>query len=273
MMMKRAIGFFPDRTESEIPETVSSFPARVDTPVKSLVKIRFEDHPIELAYYNDLFDLRPGDVVYVSGKKAGCAGTVTSVTTKFRIRTSDYERVLSLLDLTVHGHYARMKDKMVSFDDAAISAEQFESWVTPPEDPKAKKDPDWEEEEIISGEGYTMDLNNLGACEDLTDSIAQRASLYCSERRVRYLQVRGGRGCAFVEGGRWYRVDFNLDGGMITDLYCDCPYPGLCKHGVAAALNLRMLMHQPQMQTMSRFTALDRSLFWKLASRAEEIEL
>lgn len=39
------------------------------TPVKSLVKIRFHSHGIELAYYNDRFDLQPGDVVYVSGKR------------------------------------------------------------------------------------------------------------------------------------------------------------------------------------------------------------
>lgn len=66
-----------------------------------------------LAYYNDRFDLNEGDVVYVSGKLADEPGVVVSVTTKFRIHTSDYERVLSLLDLTIHGSFSGVRDKMV----------------------------------------------------------------------------------------------------------------------------------------------------------------
>lgn len=86
--MKRMIGFMAhNETKTETPAVPAA--VRTNTPVKSLVKIRFDSHSIPLAYYNDRFDLQEGDVVYVSGKLAGEPGVVISVTTKFRIHTSD----------------------------------------------------------------------------------------------------------------------------------------------------------------------------------------
>lgn len=240
------------------------------TPVKSLIKIRFHSHSIELAYYNDHFDLQIGDVVYVSGKKAGEAGVVTSVTTKFRIHTSDYEKVLAKLDLTFHGSFTRVQDKMVCFD-IAIQPDQFASWVTPPVE---KQKDDAEPDEVISGEGYRIDLNDIGSCEDLTEAIYHRAVDYCAEGNVKYLYLQNGTGVAFVEGNKWYRVDFHYGSdGVITDLFCDCPYSNLCKHEVAVALTLRMLLKQPQMENATSFIALDRWLFWQLAARADAIDI
>ena len=97
---------------------------------------------------------------------------------------------------------------------------------------------------------------------------------YCAEGNVKYLYLHDGTGVAYVEGTKWYRVDFRYDGnGMITDLFCDCPYSSLCKHEVAVALTLRMLLQQPQMENAGSFVALDRWLFWQLASRAETIDI
>lgn len=50
-------------------------------------------------------------------------------------------------------------------------------------------------------------------------------------------------------------------------------YSSLCKHEVAVALTLRMLLQQPQMENAGSFVALDRWLFWQLASRAETIDI
>lgn len=270
--MKRMIGFLTNNdAKAETP--VVSAAVRTNTPVKSLVNIRFENRSMPLAYFNDRFDLHEGDVVYVSGKLAGEPGVVVSVTTKFRIHTADYERVLALLDLTIHGSFTRVRDKMVSFDDLAITPEQFDCWVTPPEDPKKKKDESEDEDEVISGEGYTIDINNIEECEDITAAIAERAVNYCMEGRVRYLSVKNGVGRAYVEGSKWYRVDFHFRDGMMTDVFCDCPYPELCKHEVAVAITLRMLFNQPQFKTVSDFMALDRGLFWQLASRADTIDI
>lgn len=268
--MRRMIGFM---TDNEPKAEVSSVSAAIRgiTPVKSLVKVRFGCRSMPLAYYNDRFDLQEGDVVYVSGKLAGEPGVVVSVTTRFRIHTSDYARVLSLLDLTIHGSFTVVQDKMVSFDPIAITPEQFGGWVTPPKDPKEKKDED--EDEVISGEGYTIDINDIGASEDITSAIAERAVRYCAEGRVRYLCVRNGVGRAYVEGTKWYRVDFHFDGSMMTDIYCDCPYSDLCKHEVAVALTLRVLFKQSQFKNAADFIALDRRVFWQLASRADSITI
>ena len=126
---------------------------------------------------------------------------------------------------------------------------------------------------MISGEGYTIDINHIEDCEDITDAIAERAVGYCREGRVRYLCVQGGVGRAYVEGGKWYRVDFHFCDGIMTNIYCDCPYSDLCKHEVAVAMTLRMLFRQPQFQNAGDFMALDRWTFWQLASRTDHIEL
>lgn len=271
-MMKRMIGFMADN-ESGAELCAVSAASRTTAAVKSLVKVCFEHHPMALAYYNDRFDLREGDVVYVSGKLAGNPGVVVSVSRKFRIHTSDYERVLSLLDLTIHGSFTRVGDKMVSFDQIAVTPEQFGSWVTPPEDPRKKKDETEDEDEVISGEGYAIDINHMEACQEIASAIAERGVHYCKEGRVRYLCVQNGEGTAFVEGNKWYQVDFRFREGMMTDIYCDCPYTGLCKHEVAVALTLQMLFSQSRFEKTEDFVALDRQTFWQLASRSETIDL
>ena len=58
---------------------------------------------------------------------------------------------------------------------------------------------------------------------------------------------------------------------MMTDIYCDCPYPELCKHEGAAAFTLRMLFEQPQFKDISDFMAMDHRAFWQLAARTDSI--
>ena len=42
-----------------------------DAPAKSVVQVFFPDKNASYAYFNDRFDLRPGDLVYVEGKLEG----------------------------------------------------------------------------------------------------------------------------------------------------------------------------------------------------------
>ena len=148
--MKMKIGFSIKRFEEEqelvLPE------AEPLKPVRSLVQVRFEGDGRVLTYYNDRFQLAPGDRVFVSGKLAGKPGTVESVTTKFKINLTNYERVISMAKLEIHGHYERIIDKMVSYDSVAFSANQFRAWCLPPES---------EEDEIVAGEGYEIILKDL----------------------------------------------------------------------------------------------------------------
>lgn len=269
--MKHPIGFLGFGSEHKESESVTA--ALVpQTPIKSLVQIRFPGSGRTLAYYNDRFSLSCGDAVYVSGKMAGSAGIVTDVSTKFRIHLADYEKVIALLDLTIHGDFVSVGDKMVSFGDQTITPSRFESWIIPPVD-ESKIIGDEDPDEVISGDGYSIDLEDIGGCDDLTQAILERALNYCQEGKVAYLAVQNGIGCAYVEGTKWYRVDFRCENGIITDLFCDCPYPYLCKHEVAVALTLRMLSANTKMEDGDHFVALDRWLFWKLASRSDSISL
>lgn len=264
--MKKLIGFLKAEDKQPQAETLpASLPS--EAPVKSLVHIRFPDGR-KFAYYNDRFALCCGDVVYVSGKLSGMAGIVVEVTTKFRIHTSDYQKVLSRLNLAIHGSFIKVADKMVSQGTIAITPSRFESWVVPPTQKKAE-----EEDEIISGEGYTIDLESIGTAEGMQQAILERAVDYCEEGKVAYLSVCDGVGTAFIEGTKWYRVDFKLENGVMRDICCDCPYVGLCKHEVAVAITLQVLMKQELITDFDHFVALDRDLFWKLVSRADTITI
>ena len=207
--------------------------------------------------------------MFVSGKMAQQPGRITEVITKFCIHTKDYERVLSVLDLSLRGHFRKVKAQMVCFDDITITPERFESWIKPPLDPKTPE----EEDEVIRGEGYTLDIHDVSACEDLTQKIWDRGVNYYFDGNLKYLSVKDDVGVAFLRGENWYRVDFRIDeNGLMTDIYCDCPYMGLCKHEAAVALALMILEKETGYQPNSDFVALDRETFWQLAALAEEIE-
>ncbi len=228
----RIVGFAspeePHAPASKAPERRACLP-----PVPSLVSVRFDSCNKALTYYNDLFALKTGDRVFVSGKYAKEVGTVDSVTTKFRIRLSDYEKVISLAQTPVQGTYRPVLDKMVSTDADAVSPEDFKTWFLPPDTPA--DDP---ENVIVSGEGWEIPLDDLTGAEDSEQAVFDRAVRYCNEGKVAYVSVRNGIGKAFVEGSQIYELDFRLNGRMLTEGYCGCPYPRLCKHLLAVALTL-----------------------------------
>ena len=271
--MRRLIGFRDSCSCETVKEpVVAAHPQK--TPVKSLVKVRFRESARTLTYYNDRFDLVCGDVVYVSGTMAGQYGVVIEVVTKFRIHTADYERVLKCLDLTIlgTGTYVQTADKMVCCLGAAISPERFEDWITPPIEQKKEKD-DTDPDEIVSGDGYSIELSQISNCEDLRQVILERGAGYYEEGRVKYIALYNGTGTAFVKGTKWYRVDFHYENGIITDLFCDCPYSGLCKHEVAVAMELKMLFKEnPTLEKKEFFVAIDHAVFWRLMSRVVAID-
>lgn len=257
--------------ETALPPVESVDPVEPERPVRSLVEIYFPDRNLELSYYNDRFDLKDGDAVYVSGKLEGKIGIVTSVTTKFRIHLLEYQRVIAKLDVSIHGEFVQIQNRMVCFDPECLSPDRFGSWVFPP---TLETDPKCPEDEVVSGEGYVIDLDDLASCPDLEDAVLWRAKDYDAGGQVRYLSRNQGHGCAFVEGTRWYRVDFRYQpDGIVTDLFCDCPYPRLCKHEAAVALSLRRLLSDPKLVQGQDFVALNRNLFWRLAAREDNVTI
>ncbi len=256
--MRNAIGFdtSPKDENALVPQPENG----MADPVRSVVEVYFIGDGRTFPYYNDRFDLKVGDVVFVSGKLAGKMGIVKSVTAKFKVDLSYYKKVVSRPEFRLSGTFAPIAGMMVSFDGgAAPDAGLFREWVKPPL-------PDDTEHEVVYGEGYAFCLEKFHLDEDVDPDVFSRAIRYCEEGKVRFLSLKDGVGTAFVEGSVWYEVNFRYCGGRISDMYCDCAYPGLCKHNLAALILLRALGEQFGGDDIPDFTAVEQSFFFKMLS-------
>lgn len=104
-MAFRISGFGADSREKK--EMISAYKETRQTivPRKSLVQVRFPGKGMALTYFNDLFDLKVGDRVYVDGKLEGQLGLVADVSYNFKIKISDYKKVIAVVNTDVHGQF------------------------------------------------------------------------------------------------------------------------------------------------------------------------
>lgn len=199
-------------------------------PRRSVVQVYFAANHRSLAYYNDRFDLKPGDLVFVDGKLAGQRGRVTQVNYSFKIRLSDYKRVISVADIAVDGLFYAAGSHLVTFDRGVLPACQAAGWFLPPADP---------EEEFASGaDNEAFSLDELWA----SDAMFQRGYDYYKRGLVRYISLDGRAGYALVEGTAPYEVEFAWENGEISRLVCSCFCSGCCKHQAAVMLQLQDLL-------------------------------
>lgn len=225
--MKFPIGF----AFSEEPKKVEMEPLVTQgvVPVKSLVKVSFPKRNQTFTYFNDQFDLKRNDHVFVDGKMEGIYGVVQEVNKNFKIKVADYKKVISVADTNVSGKLHMAGSHFVSFDPAVLPYEKIRSWFLPPVK---------EEEEYETGSDDTvLFLNALGDMK-VSKEIFERGWDYYVEDRVAYIEIDSGRGRAIVEGERAYEVEFNYADGEIRNLICSCPCGYTCKHEVAAMLQL-----------------------------------
>ena len=232
--MKFKIGFACDPYDNK-PEEVRPVPAmpRSIVPRKSVVQVKFPGRATSLAYYNDTFDLRVGDFVYVDGKLEGQRGRVVEVSYNFKIKISDYKRVIALVDTEVKGQFYYAGSHFVTFDYSAIPAEKVATWFVPP----AK-----EEDEFVSGSGddsfLLADLKGMKISPD----VAKRGYDYYTDNRVVYVSLDGSKGYAIVEGSKAYEVEFEYQNGEISHLTCSCFCSCSCKHEFATMLQLKEVL-------------------------------
>lgn len=230
--MKFRIGFAVPVNEDDKIESapVLTTPRKYEA-VKSLVQIHFPSRNMTLAYFNDKFDLRRGDLVYVDGKLEGLRGRVVDVAYNFKIKLSKYQRVIAWVDTEVHGTFHLAGSHFVTFDRMALPKEKVRTWY---------KAPDADDDEYVSGssdEG-AFALDNLKDMK-ISHEIAERGHDYYMENRVRYISIDGESGYAIVEGTEAYEVEFEYNNGMISKLICGCFCSYNCKHEFAAMLQLR----------------------------------
>lgn len=229
-MKKSPIGFHigireNTKNESDIPQNIV-----VKEPKKSVVQVYFPHRGTGWAYYNDRFDLKVGDFVYVDGKMEGYRGHVTEVNYSFKIRLSDYKRVVAVVDTKVSGDFYLAGSHIVSFDRNAIPFSKVLTWFKSPES----------DDEYASGNDDTnrFPLDDLSKMK-VSGVIADRGHDYYMENRVCFLELDGTQGHAIVEGSENYEIEFTLENGEISNLKCSCFCSGACKHEFAAMLQLK----------------------------------
>lgn len=224
------IGFAIDHPEDKSAEPVYTAPEQPAAPRKSVVQVFFPQRNTTLAYYNDRFDLHCGDLVYVEGKLEGQRGRITKVSYNFKIKVSDYKRVIAVVDTAVSGQFFVAGSHFVTFDAAALPVSKVSAWFLPPKS---------EDDEFVSGcDETSFRLDDLKSMQ-VSAAIAERGHNYYVENKVRYLCLDGTRGYAIVEGREAYEVEFDYRNGQISGLICSCFCSGLCKHQFATMLQLQ----------------------------------
>lgn len=241
-------------------------PATV-APRKSVVQIRFPSKGMALSYYNDQFDLKQGDLVYVDGKLEGQLGRVTEVNYNFKIKIADYKKVIAVVDTTVHGELFMAGSHFVAFDPAVIPVRQIVTWFKAP--------PKEDDEFVSSTDDSSFRLDDLKGM-NVTSAIAERGHEYYMENRVRYLCVDNGRGIAIVEGSENYVIEFQYHNGEISHLICECPCSYTCKHEFAAMLQLRETLeiidkhYAEQYERSGYFAAINKGTLFAFAIDGKE---
>lgn len=225
------IGFTAQQTDSI--QKAEQTASRTVAPRRSVVQVRFPSKNTTLAYYNDRFDLQPGDLVFVEGQLTGIRGRVVSVNYNFKIKLSDYKRVIGMADTHVKGQFYHAGSHFITFDRTALPAQQVITWYKAPED-----------EDYVSGsDAESFPLSDLSQMP-VSPVIAQRGHDYYLQNRVKYLNLDDEKGYAIVEGTDAYEVEFIYRDGQISNLTCSCFCSYHCKHEVAALLQLRELLEQ-----------------------------
>ncbi|MDO4747895.1 MAG: hypothetical protein Q4A12_01825 [Eubacteriales bacterium] len=224
------IGFTAsDEKETNKNKVVSSQNTQLP-PRKSLVDVHFVENNCTLTYYNDEFYLHCGDMVYVDGKLEGVRGRVVSVNYNFKIKISDYKRVVAVVDTNVSGKLYIAGSHFLSFERDVINMEKVCQWFMPPKN---------DDEPFVSGsDGRAFRLDDLGDM-DVSTLVAQRGHDYYMQNRVRYICIDGAKGYAIVEGSEVYEVEFCFNNGEISELVCSCFCSYNCKHEFASMLQLK----------------------------------
>jgi hypothetical protein len=229
--MKFPIGF----SIMDAPESAEAAPvtAPETLPVKSLVQVCFPAKNQTLTYFNDQFDLKRGDFVFVEGKLEGVRGVVREVNKNFKIKVADYKKVIGVADTHVSGRMHVCGSHFVCFDADGLPYEKIRTWYLPPQNP--------EDVFEVGNDDTVILLENLENME-AAQGVWERGWRYFIENHVRYLCVDAGHGRAVVEGERAYEVEFDFADGEIRNLVCTCPCGYTCKHALATMLQLQEVL-------------------------------
>lgn len=227
------IGFASDMTGNKTAEATYTSLQQEITPRRSVVQIYFESRNMTLSYYNDRFDLHCGDMVYVEGKFEGILGCIVEVSYNFKIKLSDYKRVIAVVDTSVHGQFFVADRHFVTFDRTALSPDKVTTWF---------KAPTNTDDEYVTGNDDSFFLLNDLSGMNINSAVAERGNDYYLNNRVKYICLDGTKGYAIVDGSEYYEVEFEFYNGKISQLVCSCFCSYKCKHEFATMLLLKAML-------------------------------
>ena len=233
--MFRKIGFSAEDYKADASEKDEVCPVDSEKKgKKSLVKVFFPARSAEYTYYNDSFNLNKGDIVYVEGKLEGVMGIVREVKYKFKIKLSDYKKVLQAVSFKASGSFYMTKTDMLTFTEGALSYDNVRLCYIPP-----LKDDD----EFVSGdecdeEEKSFLLSDIPS-DTFSETVVFRGTDYFYSGKVVYLELDGKKGRAIVEGTKNYEVEFRFNNGEISSLLCTCYCTDNCKHEYAVLMKLK----------------------------------
>lgn len=265
--MSFKIRLTPKTTKKTRVKTTKAVDVQRATQRKSVVQVYFADRHITLAYYNDRFDLHRGDMVYVEGKLEGMLGRITEVNYNFKIKMSDYKRVIAVADTEVHGKFFMAGSNLLTFDRKAIPSKKVKTWFMSPD----KVD----DEYACGNDGTTFRLDNLENVK-VTPVVAERGQEYFDDNRVKYISLKGKKGYAIIEGSEAYEVEFEYNNGEISRLVCSCYCSYNCKHEYAAMLQLRQILeviekdHAEEYERTGFFAAVNKDTLFSFAIDGKE---
>lgn len=249
------IGFSIANEENKNESTQAFAPVEgLEAPVRSVVTVHFVNGK-EYPYYNDSFNLKVGDTVFVDGKLAGIQGEVVKVSTQFKVSLDYYKRVIAKLNFEFHGKFNKVNNYMLCENPNALTPEQVKPWFFPPREA---------EEEFFVGEGYTVELKNADSIELYDEDAIDDAYDVIYSANIKYISVNNGKGFAIVKGSKPHTVEFTYADGVVTDLLCDCIEPYMCGHALAVCIALKAILDELPENSKPNFTALHVSEFIKL---------
>ena len=258
--MKIGFDLFGSEKNNNIESTPvkGCFPEESDAPVRSVTRIYFPERGFACSYYNDRFNLKIGDLVFVDGKLEGRFGIVEEVNKNFKIKVSDYKRVIAKADTTVRGELFFGDNMLIAFDKSVISYEKVRSWLLPPDED--------DEEYIYQNDDVFFPLDvprSFGATDENI-----KGGIACYENgNVACLCLDGKKIRAIVIGHNVYEVEFEYKNGEVGNFSCGCWCSGFCEHEVAAVLALKSSLEKieneyvKEYEKSNYFAAVDRELF------------
>ena len=265
--MSFKIGFTAENNEDSLQEEAYTASQQTEAPRKSVVQVYFEGRNTTLTYYNDRFDLHCGDTVFVDGKLEGIRGRIIKVNYNFKIKLSDYKRVIAVADTTVSGQFFNAGSQFLTFDRNAIPGSKVITWFRAPVK---------EEDEFVSSSDDTSFLLEKPESMDISPVIAERGVDYFIMGKVRYISIDGTKGYAIVEGGDGYEVEFDYRNGEISRLVCSCFCSYNCKHEFAAMLQLKETLefidkhYRDEYERTGYFAAINRMTLLRFAFDGKE---